>query len=497
MPIFDSISNFLLEVMYQLQVSPNPFYSAVILFINGLWVPMLIITLAALKTMWIDWRQTLFHINRRHFIILAIDVPRDNEQSPKAVENIFSNLYGIILSRNNLYQQWWEGRHQDYFSMELVSIEGYVQFLVYTMEEYRDIVESAFYSQYPDAEITQVEDYVYGQNREFKNMKWPNKTHDIFGTEYVLAKPNAYSLRLWRDFEHALSQEFKDPMASLLENMNKIGPGEQIWLQWVITPAYDADWQGPSQKLAMKIAGKKAKVSESFLDQLIGSLVSFLDGIGTAIFPFYNYTEENAKVKDDMPSMMLHLTPTESAQLEGIQMKADKPGFWTKMRFVYIAEKNAASKPRGVNPIIGSLRQYDSANQNSFKMHKWTKTSGIYYWMVKQRMGRRKTNILKAFQNRSRSMGSNGMILNTEELATLYHFPTEVVKAPLVSRTQSKRAAAPISLPVGGAPRTLREPVKEEPQEIEKKIIDKATKDATKDAPSARSNQAPGNLPFI
>ena len=122
---------------------------------------MLIITVAAFKTMWIDWRQTLFHVNRRHFILLAIDVPRDNEQSPKAVENIFSHLYGILLSRNNLYEEYWEGRHQDYFSMELVSIEGYVQFLVYTMEEYRDIVESAFYSQYPNAEITQVEDYVY------------------------------------------------------------------------------------------------------------------------------------------------------------------------------------------------------------------------------------------------------------------------------------------------------------------------------------------------
>ena len=483
MPLFNSflnwILNFGIDVYTQLQYSPSPFYSGVILFVNGLWIPFVIVMLGAFKIIWLDWRQTLFHIRRRHFILLAIDVPRDNDQSPKAVENIFSHLYGILLSRNNMYEQWWEGRHQDYFSMELISIDGYVQFLVYTMEEYRDTVESAFYSQYPDAEITQVEDYVYGQDGEFKTIKWPNDAHDIFGTEYVFARPNAYPIRLWRDFEHTMSQELKDPMASLLENMNKIGHGEQIWLQWVITPEYDVDWQEPANKIAMKIAGKKVEASENAVDKLVGALLSMLDAIGAAIFPFYNYTESAEKVKDDMPSLMLHLTPTEKSQLEGIQLKTDKPGFWTKMRFVYIGKKGAFSKARGVSPIIGSLRQYDSLNLNSFKMHKWTKTSGIDYWMVKKRMARRKNNILRAFQGRSRSMGSNGMMLNTEELATLYHFPTITVKAPLVSRTQSKRASAPISLPIDNAPRTLRT-----------QVNNKKTEESS-------LSSAPANLPFV
>jgi len=477
-------------------MSPNPFYSGVILFINGFWVVFLILLLAISKEIWLDWRQTLYHIKRRKFILLAIDVPRDNEQSPKAVENIFSHLYGIIKSRNTLYQKWWLGQHQDYFSMELVSIEGYVQFLVYTMEEHRDMVESAFYAQYPDSEITQVEDYVYGQEGEFKGLRWPNEKYDIFGTEFIMPKPNAYPIRLYRDFEHSLSQEFKDPMASLLENMNKIGPGEQIWIQWVITPEYDDNWQPKSEKLAMKIAGKKVEASENIVDKLIGGLVSFLDSVGTSVFPFYNQTDEMQQKKDDIPSLMLHLTSAEKAKLEAIELKADKPGFWTKMRFLYIAPKEVMSKPRGVNTIVGSFRQFDSGNLNGLKMHKYTKTSGIYYVMVKSRMAQRKNKILRAYQDRSRSMGSNGMIMNIEELATVYHFPTEVVKAPLVSRTQSKRASAPISLPVEGAPRTLRTVIeKETPQNIEQKIEEKT--DISPAPKITDTEKTPNNLPFI
>ena len=234
--ILNSVLNFLINVLYQLQTSPNPFYSGVILFINGLWVPILIMAIGTGLTLWKDRRQTLYHIKNRKFILLAIDVPRDNEHSPYAGENIFAHLHGALPGGNTLYQEWWLGKTPDYFSMELVSIEGYVQFLVYTQEEYRDLVESAFYSQYPDAEITQVEDYVYGQNGEFKNLRFPSDKYELYGCEFVFAKPDAYPIKLHMDFEHSLSQEFKDPMASLLETLNKKGPGEQFWLQFVITP---------------------------------------------------------------------------------------------------------------------------------------------------------------------------------------------------------------------------------------------------------------------
>ncbi len=501
MIILELIWQFILEVWYQLSIAPNPFIAALILFVNGLWIPFIVMLWGAGKIMWQDWRQTLHHIRTRRFIILAIDVPRDNNQSPLAVENIFTHLHGILPGSNNMYENWWEGKTVDYFSVELVSIEGYVQFLVYTQEEYRDIVESAFYAQYPDAEITQVEDYVYGQNEEFRDLTFPSEKYDIFGTEFVLAKNQAFPIRSWRTFEHTMSQELKDPMASLLENMNKIGPGEQMWLQWVITPEYDYKWQPQAENVALGIAGKKVEVKQDRIDKGVGSMVKWLDAFGAVAFPFYTKTE--SVKEEDMPSLMLHLTPGEQQKIEAIQLKADKVGFWSKFRFVYIGEKAVFSKARGVAPMMGSLKQLSSANTNSLNMHKWTKTSGIDYWMVEKRMAYRKNNILRAYQDRSRASGSSGVVFNTEELATMYHFPTETVKAPLVSRTQSKRSSAPVSLPLEQAPRTLRtsldepdslalDPMPEQSPAVPSLETQKETKGS-----SSSQAEFPTNLPFV
>ncbi|MDP1709723.1 MAG: hypothetical protein Q8L21_02445, partial [Candidatus Komeilibacteria bacterium] len=451
--IFNSIYSYSLDVWRELMGARNAAESGLIMFFNGGWLILLLAFWSSGLNSWINWRRNLYHSKTRRFILLAIDVPRDNEQSPLAVENIFSHLYGILPGKNTKWQTWWLGKTTDYFSVEIVSIDGYVQFLIYAMEDYRDLVESAFYAQYPDAEITEVEDYVDGPSGEFKNLTFPNDKYDIFGTEFALGKDNAYPIRLWKEFEHVMSQEFKDPMASLLENMNKIGPGEQIWLQWVLTPEYNRNWQPQAQAMAMKIAGKSGTEKQAgLLDIILDNSLKWLDAIGSVIFPFYNASEgEEQKKKDDLPSLMLHLTPTERSQLEGIQLKADKSAFWTKFRYIYIAKKEVFSKARGVATVLGSLTQFNSLNNNGFGPHRFTKTSGIDYWLVNWRMSLRKNKILRAIQGRSRAMGSHGIILNTEELATVYHFPVITVKAPLVSRTESKRASAPISLPLEGA----------------------------------------------
>ncbi|MDZ4221309.1 MAG: hypothetical protein U1C18_00370, partial [Patescibacteria group bacterium] len=94
--IFESVLRFLEEVGYQLHTAPDPFYAALVLFVNGLWIPTVIIMLGAAKVAWMEWRMGVHHMATRNFILLAIDVPRLNEQSPKAVENIFTQLHGAL-----------------------------------------------------------------------------------------------------------------------------------------------------------------------------------------------------------------------------------------------------------------------------------------------------------------------------------------------------------------------------------------------------------------
>ena len=88
------------------------------------------------------------------WMLLAIDVPKDNEQGPRAVENIFAQLAGAHASQD-IEEIHFGGETQKWFSFEIVSIEGYVQFLIWTEKAYRNLIEATIYAQYPDAEITE------------------------------------------------------------------------------------------------------------------------------------------------------------------------------------------------------------------------------------------------------------------------------------------------------------------------------------------------------
>ena len=122
------------------------------------WLILAFIFLYGAREVYLFWIRIQWSKNHKS-ILLAIDIPKGNEQSPKAVENIFAYLAGAHGSIN-FFEKWFEGQFQKSFSLEIVSLEGYTQFLIRTPLEYRNLVESAVYSQYPDAEISEVDDYV-------------------------------------------------------------------------------------------------------------------------------------------------------------------------------------------------------------------------------------------------------------------------------------------------------------------------------------------------
>ena len=111
---------------------------------------------------WIMWirlpRKRNEYIKNLKYTLLAIDVPKLNEQSLKAVEQIFAHLHGI-KSGGTKYDKYWLGKRQVPFSLEIVSLGGFTQFLLRIPENFRDLAEASIYAQYPHATITEVADY--------------------------------------------------------------------------------------------------------------------------------------------------------------------------------------------------------------------------------------------------------------------------------------------------------------------------------------------------
>lgn len=425
----------------------SPIYGAWYAFVHGGWVFLLLVILTGFK--WIWMRSIQLKVARKwKWILLSIDVPRENIQTPKAVENIMAHLAGAHGGATAL-EKYITGHAQTYFSLELASINGFIRFFVYTVDKNRDLVESAVYAQYPTAEITEAEDYTHAVPDHF-----PDPDYDMWGAEFILAKNQAYPIRTWEEFHDTTSEEagYKDPMAAMLETMSSLREGEQLWFQVIIVPIKSGSWQEKSDLIVAKLAGIKSEHKDTLLEKIIRIPSQFI--IGLIDFVMVGTPAADHQAKQELPSKMLYLTPGDREVIEKIENKSAKLGFKTKIRAVYIAKKEVFHKPRAVYGIIGAIKQFNTEDLNSLKpeLHK-VGTHTKYLWK-ETRKNWRKTKVTRAYKGRSDSRGMKGFVMNVEELATIWHFPVaESVKAPLVKKSESKRGAPPYEIPTQGSPR--------------------------------------------
>ncbi|MFA5126487.1 MAG: hypothetical protein WC465_00610 [Patescibacteria group bacterium] len=476
-----------------------PDIAFIYLMTHYIWPIYVVMILWMAYDVWLTSLQNKWFATHK-FILLAIDIPKDTEQTPKAIEQLFATLSGAHtpISTRDKYA----GMFQLSFSFEIVSIDGYIQFLIRTPSHWRDLVESSIYSQYPDAEITEVEDYTTDLPRKF-----PDDKYNMWGAEIVLVNKDVYPIKTYIDFEDAVSGEFKDPMASILETMSKIQAGEQVWVQLIVRPT-DHLWTNRSKAEADKLAGKKVKAQKGLLERLFGPLFGlfFLSG-GDSIFWPTGAESKSEKKANEPISLMLYMTPGERIKIEAVEKKASKIGFQCKIRLVYLSPKEQYNPGRVVSSVFGSLKQFSTMHLNSFKPDAKTKTK-IEWIMVKTRTNWRRTNLIRAYKSRSGIIGHGYFILNTEELATLWHFPSKFIRTPLLQKTESKKAEPPASLPIMSgifdtqteqASAELRQQLKTVPEfniPLDNTYFEERfAKDKSQVKPRHTKNEPPTNLP--
>lgn len=419
----------------------SPFFTLWYLFIHG---GFLILLYAILKGLWHMWMLEIQSAYAGNIpkILLAIRVPRNTEQTPKAVENIFAHLTGTALGSRTLKEKYWDGKAGESFSVELVSRGGFIQYFMYAPVSFRDVIEASIYAQYPDAEVVEVADYTTNVPQTY-----PDETYETWGTEMGLAKPHQYPLKTYAAFEHSLDATFKDPLNSLFEFLGTIKDGEEVWVQ-IVLEATDDSWVETSAKLVRKLIGVKEPEKKKGHIAKIGSTGRDLTNIlltqltapgGVGVAPAKNEKAEAA-------SQMQHLSPGERLAVEQVQIKASKPAYFGKLRIAYIAPKTVFNKGRVATGIVGAYRQFSSPTLNGFKPFKYKKRFYDYIWRQQAKV-RNQNLVFKAFVNRSMS-GGTAYILNTEELATLWHFPMMDMKVPLIQRSEIKTAEPPFFLPM-------------------------------------------------
>lgn len=383
------------------------------------------------------WKDFVIEYSQRSWLnllewtVLEIIPPKDIEKSPKIMESFYAGIAGVYVAIN-VFDEWLKGAFTDQFSLEIIGDEGAVHFYVRTQKKYRNLIEAQIYAQFPDAEIIEVEDYV---NRFPKVI--PNKDWDLWGTDVELAMPDPYPIKTYDKFEEDVTGTISDPLAAMAEVMGRLGPGQHIWLQYIIQPLKEL-WRSDEMKLVQKLAGRVNGVEK-------GVPGHFADVIANLFKALWGPVEFAAEEKKEQQPLEFRLTPVEKEVLKAVEENLGRNSFKTKMRLLILGRKEGFDKTF-VTSFFGSIKQFNDLSLNNLKPNDASKTYA-HYVIKKSRLAARQRKIYRRYK--SRSMDGKKVVFSTKELATLYHFPNMEVKAPSITTVESKRGTAPSNLPVG------------------------------------------------
>ena len=180
-----------------------------------------------------------------------------------------------------------------------------------------------------------------------------------------------------------------DPLSSITTTISKLNPGERVIIQLLLQPADDV-WR---------------KRGQAFIQQ----------------------AQAPPKEGETKKTVEPHL-------IEAVTSKVTKPGFRTVIRILVQAGDEFVAENIS-NHIVGSFDQFSQPHLAAFAKNKKFKV---------------KPNTVVDFVTRSFPQRGNYPILNTLELATIYHFPNHEIQTPRINWLRSRKSAAPTNMPSEG-----------------------------------------------
>lgn len=392
------------------------------------------------KILWLDYANKKY-LSRIKWVLLEIIPPRDVEKSPLPMESIFAGFAGVIKTPT-VAETWVEGEIPVSFSLELVSLEGEVHLYVYVRAGCRNLVEAHFYAQYPDVEIVEAPDYTHNVPKTI-----PNKDWDIWGIDFGLAKDDLYPIKTYKYFEESVTGKMIDPLAGIFETMGKLGPGQNLWLQFIITPLKE-NWYPTGQGTVDMFLGRVKKEKMGILMSIFTDIKDVFMNLGRGLTgQEVEFTAVEEKEETTEQPVEFRLTPGEKEVLKALEANLGKQMFKTRMRYMYIARREVFSKATGVSSFLGGIKQFNDQNLNSFKPLDESKTDADYVF-VEQRLRYRQRRLFRRYVDRDTDPQDSLFLLSSEELATVFHIPDMAVSAPSLTRVTAKRVSAPGNLPI-------------------------------------------------
>jgi hypothetical protein len=396
-----------------------------------IWAPI-VFGYLALQT-WIVYVKTDF-IKNQGSVLLEIKLPKEAVKSPRAMEIFFTQLYQTGAA-TEIDAYWW-GKIRPWWSLEMVSLGGIVHFYIWAHRKWKNLIEAQLYAAYPGVEIYEVEDYM-------TQLYHDPIERPFWALNFRKDKPDPYPIMTYIDYglDKDQKEEYKvDPLVAVLEYLASLKSGDigiiQILLQAHRKETFSdgrltvrGDWKSAIAKEINKIRKEAAKAYGE---------------VAAAAAP------SSAKTSFMSPPV---LTKGQEEQISAMERSMSKFPFECVVRGMYYSTKESFN-PIYINGLIGSMRQFSSNNLNGFKTGWYTDFD--YPWQDFHRLRRNlaERGMLRAFKMRSffqppyKYFHAKSYILTTEELATIFHFPSAIAApTPTITRVSAKKAEAPQNLP--------------------------------------------------
>ena len=404
----------------------------------------IVLPLVAGIMFWETWKIYLHwrFIGRLDFQLLEIKIPKNVLKTPKAMEQIFAAAHAPYSYGYRWTDRYWKGLEEYWMSFELVGRAGESHFYLRVPAAFRNMMESAIYSQYPEAEITEAEDYLHNMPNII-----PNQTYMVDGFEEVLRHESYRPIRTYPMFEDPTEERRVETMGGLIEAMSKLQGDEQLWFQVILVPTGE-DFQKEGERAIKKLLGiEETKEKKPNLFPKIDLGITPEDTL-SALFRAPGEAKSHKKEEDSFKKLKFLIAPHDKERADAIQKKIAKLAFAATLRFLYIWPRDVDAKSEHVMSIHGFVRQFNTQDLNSLKPERGTTTAGyaVRGLFKQKRLHWRRRLIYEHY--RHILPAHHESILNVEELATVFHFPIATTTTSELEKVESRKGTPPAALPV-------------------------------------------------
>lgn len=359
-------------------------------------------------------------LSDRHFVrhkVFLVRLPKekpadDKKQDSSQVlheeiakgETIFAAVGGLRAERG--IKAWFWGR-SDQFSFEIVASDKRISFYVVAPISGARYLEQQIHAHYPEAVVEEINDY------------------NAFSAQGSMAaaylqttKRFVFPLKTYRKME-------VDPLNSVINVLSKLEKNESLVIQYTVRSARAA-WHSRTRQVVSKILQKNS-VKEGL------KAASWWGGISIFFSEVFSSTKKKEANEQHTLKAPPRLSAVEEEMVKSMEEKNLKAGLDVNIRVIACAQSQEKANLYLEN--VGSA--YTEYNNFSY--------GNVFSRPQKYNLDRTiKDFIYRRFREK------NSFLLNSEELASIFHFPLPGTETPNILWLTAKNAPAPSNIPDEG-----------------------------------------------